>query len=557
MGEDIAELGISIDSSGVVKADDRLDNFNRTAKEGEKSAGVLSSAYVKLAGAIGSVVAAGAALGKITEVTREFETLNASLITATGSAEAANVQFKELQDFASETPFALQEVVGSFIKLKNLGLDPSERALASFGNTAAAMGKSLDQFIEAVADAAVGEFERLKEFGIKASSQGDKVVFTFRGVETQVAKSATAIQSFLTDLGENEFAGAMAQRVDTLDGTIVNLEDNWSKLLVTIGETTGITDTTQSAFAGLSRVIQDINTDLGGGTISDEIGLIERRLEELNRRINEGEVLLQKEADTLESQLFNLHEKNRLIEQSTQLQKEAANAAEQAAAQQAIPEAQQVRPGLVPFAPDDDALDFTAEQLAESSMLWDEALQAQKDRAIQHSIDLQQIEADRINSTNALRRTEQMQALSATSTLFGGLAALAATGGEKYFKIQQKFAIAQTLIDTYAGAQKAIAQLGVWGVTAAVGITLAGLARVRSIKQARPGVVGGAGAGGEVSGLGGGVAVPAQQQQQQTQRQDVSITISGDNFSGQGVRDLIEEINDAISDGAQLNVRAI
>jgi hypothetical protein len=37
------------------------------------------------------------------------------------------------------------------------------------------MGKDMMQMIEAVADASTGEFERLKEFGIKASKQGDQV----------------------------------------------------------------------------------------------------------------------------------------------------------------------------------------------------------------------------------------------------------------------------------------------------------------------------------------------------------------------------------------------
>ena len=55
-----------------------------------------------------------------------------------------------------------------FTKLVALGLNPSQRAMESYGNTAAAMGKDLSQMIEAVADAATGEFERLKEFGIKS-----------------------------------------------------------------------------------------------------------------------------------------------------------------------------------------------------------------------------------------------------------------------------------------------------------------------------------------------------------------------------------------------------
>jgi diaminopimelate decarboxylase len=69
----------------------------------------------------------------------------------------------------SETPFGLAQATQGFVKMKALGLDPTRAALTSFGNTASAMGKDLNQMIEAVADASTGEFERLKEFGIKAS----------------------------------------------------------------------------------------------------------------------------------------------------------------------------------------------------------------------------------------------------------------------------------------------------------------------------------------------------------------------------------------------------
>ena len=118
----------------------------------------------------------------------------------------------------------------------NLGLDPSERALTSYGNTSAAMGKSLNDLVEAVADATVGEFERLKEFGIKASSEGDRVAFTFRGVRTEIGKNAGEIEEFLIKLGETEFAGGMQARMETVGGQITNLGDLWDKLFRTISE---------------------------------------------------------------------------------------------------------------------------------------------------------------------------------------------------------------------------------------------------------------------------------------------------------------------------------
>src|SRR5256885_12640155 len=100
------------------------------------------------------------------------------------------------------------------------------------------MGKSLMQMIEAVADAATGEFERLKEFGIKASKQGDMVAFTFQGVTTRVKNSAKDITDYLENIGNTAFGGAMEQRAKTLDGAIAALGDSWDELFRTINEST-------------------------------------------------------------------------------------------------------------------------------------------------------------------------------------------------------------------------------------------------------------------------------------------------------------------------------
>lgn len=165
-----------------------------------------------------------------------FEKLRASLKTVTGSAEAAQTAFDDLLKFSATTPYQLEEVMGAFIKLKALGLDPSMEALKSYGNTASAMGKGLDQFIEAVADAATGEFERLKEFGIRASQNGNRVAFTFRGQRTVVRQSAAEIEAYLRRIGQVEFAGAMEEQMATLGGAFSNLQDSVSSSLARIGD---------------------------------------------------------------------------------------------------------------------------------------------------------------------------------------------------------------------------------------------------------------------------------------------------------------------------------
>lgn len=183
-----------------------------------------------------AILAPLVALKELFSSTIELQNWEAQLKTATGSAENAAVAFDALENFAGSTPYQLQQSIKAFTQLVNLGLTPSEKALRSYGNTASAMGKDLTQLVEAVADATVGEFERLKEFGIKAKSEGDNVSFTFRGMTTTIGKNAEEIEKYLIRLGEVEFAGAMEDRMATVGGLVSNFGDQWDKLFRTLSE---------------------------------------------------------------------------------------------------------------------------------------------------------------------------------------------------------------------------------------------------------------------------------------------------------------------------------
>lgn len=180
-----------------------------------------------------------------------FERMKTALTTTLGGTQEAAAAFEQLQGFAAATPYSLEEVTNGFLKLKARGLDGSERALRAWGDTASAMGKTLDDMVEAVADASTGEFERLKEFGIQASSQGDKVAITFRGVTTTVAKEARAIEAELMRLGEVNFAGGMEAMSKTLGGRLSTIKDGFDQFIVGVMDS-GITDALKSIMSSFS-----------------------------------------------------------------------------------------------------------------------------------------------------------------------------------------------------------------------------------------------------------------------------------------------------------------
>jgi hypothetical protein len=261
---------IIVDSKGAEKD---VKEFDSSMRQAGKTGDQLNTKMKPLSAAIKGVFA-GAALAAAAKtvsvligVQREFDKLNASLITVTGSTEKAAMAFDAVQRLAAQTPYDVNQVAEAFIRLKNLGLDPSEKAIISYGNTAAAMGKDLNQMIEAVADAATGEFERLKEFGIRSKNQGDTIAFTFQGLTTTVKNNAAEIEGYLQSLGENQFAGAMAQRMDTLDGKISNLGDAWDSLQRTMAGG-AFADAAKAAVEAISDAINWLTDMINSGQLS-------------------------------------------------------------------------------------------------------------------------------------------------------------------------------------------------------------------------------------------------------------------------------------------------
>jgi hypothetical protein len=240
------------DLKGEVK--DMGSTIDKTNADTIKSTKKMSSAFSEVGKTLAGVFAVDQLINfgkKILDTTVEFQKMEAVLSTTLGSTSAAKAAMDQIVDFASSTPFQVNELTDAFVKLSNRGFVPTMAQMRQMGDVASSVGKSFDQLTEAILDAQTGEFERLKEFGIKASAQGDVVQFTFKGITTEVAKSDKAIQEYLLSLGNLEgVAGSMEAISKTTGGAISNLEDNVTQLFKNIGD---------SSTGFLNWFIKDIN----------------------------------------------------------------------------------------------------------------------------------------------------------------------------------------------------------------------------------------------------------------------------------------------------------
>lgn len=175
--------------------------------------------------------------GEILNVTGQFQKYEAVLANSLGSQKEAAEAMQMLSEKAATTPAQLSELADAYVRLVNQGFKPSSKELTKLSDVASSTGKNITQLSEAINDAQTGEFERLKEFGIRASKEGDKVAFTFKGVQTQVGFTAKEIQNYIVGLGDLEgVAGSSAAIMGTFVGQISNLQDALAQMFNEIGQ---------------------------------------------------------------------------------------------------------------------------------------------------------------------------------------------------------------------------------------------------------------------------------------------------------------------------------
>lgn len=213
-----------------------------TSKSMEKAATVVSKAWKMVALA---VTAAGGMIGRATILSSvQLEEYMVTLENLYGDLETAGDKMAWLMDFAKETPFELPGLVDALRKLKAYGIE-GDAVMRSIGDASAALGKTLDMGVEALADAQTGEFERLKEFGIKAveitknnyeslgATQADVGLTALTYVDSQMQQgikvidrnNRAAITAAITGIWDENYFGGMEDLAQTAKGTWSNIWD--------------------------------------------------------------------------------------------------------------------------------------------------------------------------------------------------------------------------------------------------------------------------------------------------------------------------------------------
>ena len=540
---DIAELGIKVLSDDIVKATRRLDKLEDQSKKSVKQNKTLGKSFGRLKGAI-AAVGIGAIAKSIIGTAASFEKLEASLVTVTGSTEKASLAMQGITDFATTTPFQVEEITDAFIKLKALGIDPTEAKLRSFGNTSSAMGKSLNQMIEAVADAATGEFERLKEFGIKSKSEGDNVTFTFNGVATTVRKNSEEITAYLQSIGETKFASGMKNQMDTLDGAFSNFSDTVSLAVKKLSEESGFNELIKSATLGVSSFIRKLSGTETVDDFKEKITDVTEQIEHFKNEIKKAEESKEEKGflasligGSPDAVIDNAQMRLELLNVTLAKLQEKANAAQAKAK---------------------GALDKAGKSVKDPEQEREDALDKEFEAASDHTdrmIRLFEMESEAKQKLKDNEDKMSKDRMNGMKGFLGNMSTLMASSSKKEFETGKKFALAnavvkgyESVVSAYAAGAKIHPAVGVAFAAAAAAATSIQIKNIQSQKfgGGSAGLSVSTGAGGGIStgsNFNGGAPAPIEGTEQQKAGVTYTVNVYGDSY---GMDDLDTVIKESI-----------
>ena len=195
---------------------------NRWGKGAIKSIDKVIARSVKLGLVTAGVVAAlGAKMGFSEAM--DMEGYKMQLETAVKDTEKAGELMSKAVDFADRTPFETGDIVEATATMEMYGLS-STRWLSDIADMAGSTNKQIGDATEAMVDSSVGEFERLKQFGISkdmimtasAKKYGDKIVFNAKGQMLDQVKMQTVLQ----ELMQEKFKGGAEKQARTMKGLL-------------------------------------------------------------------------------------------------------------------------------------------------------------------------------------------------------------------------------------------------------------------------------------------------------------------------------------------------
>ncbi|MDZ7876105.1 MAG: hypothetical protein U5L45_00465, partial [Saprospiraceae bacterium] len=185
-----------------------------------------------------SVLAAGKAIYEFAQAADQVKSVEKAFNRVfNGDTFTAQNKLSDLIRLSNELGIEAASLTDTYITLTSRGIKPTNDEIIKLLDLAKAQGKDIGQLTEAILDAQTGEFERLKEFGIKASKDGDSVKLSFRGITKEVNNSEEAIKNAIVGFGSlSGVQGTATSSADNMAAAQARLSNSMKLIASGIGD---------------------------------------------------------------------------------------------------------------------------------------------------------------------------------------------------------------------------------------------------------------------------------------------------------------------------------
>ena len=233
--------------------------FEKIGARARSAAGLISGYFAAIGGGLlAGAGTLGLALQQVVSTGSEMESLQSRLTTIMGSSEAAQARMGELFQFAVSTPFNLDGVVNAEVTLRGFGA-AAEELLPGLIDFAAGSKTELSQ-------AAIDIGKAWNQGATGMESDGARVLRSQMELRTGLDLTKVSITKFreelLTELNTGMFHGAAAALSMTMEGTIANLEDQWTQFKLAVADA-GVFDNVKVLLQEVLLIIDQNRDALG------------------------------------------------------------------------------------------------------------------------------------------------------------------------------------------------------------------------------------------------------------------------------------------------------
>ena len=267
------QVGV-IGSKELTKFQTSIDKMNKAATKSQKTLGRMNTSLKGVKNSVTGSVQAFKALA-IAMVSREivntltsFEDLRVTLETIEGSTAGAEAAFNNLNSLVQKTPFQIEALTESYIKLKAAGLDPTNKQMMLFSDVASittdkvgTLAAITDLFARNTAGGlGLEDLNRLADRGVPVFDIFQKKLGLTRLEVSAFGKSAEGSAKLLEVLSDEldvRFGGSSDKALNNLSTSMSNFQ---GQIKVTIDEisqafggTGGLSEMFQTLTAGVDK----------------------------------------------------------------------------------------------------------------------------------------------------------------------------------------------------------------------------------------------------------------------------------------------------------------